>query len=227
MKKTVILSTNNNPDYLKYIPYVQQAWNKLGWNTLTFYRGKGVMDSNEQNQVLNVPDYSNTVYKEATIVQVIRLFAHQYVDGMIMTGDADMIPMCNYWRPIRDKITVYGIDLTGDEQIPMCYVAMDAKRWAEIIPEYSLLDLLEKYPQAKSDDFQKYWFTDQDILTDRIMPLDFVRVDRGIRGNLATGRIDRANWEATLNAPGIKIDAHMPRPFDEVIADGILFLVEA
>jgi len=229
MKRTVILSTNNNPDYLNYLPYTQMAWNKLGWNTFTFCLGVKHLDQyqDDKNTVFAIGDYSDLGFKEATIVQVIRLLAYEYVNGLIMTGDVDMIPMSNYWNPDPDKITVYGIDLTGDEQIPMCYVAMDSEKWQQVIPEFSLLELLGKYPQAKSEDFQDWWFVDQRILTKRILPVDFVRVDRGVVNNLAKGRVDRANWKATMDNPGIKIDAHMPRPFDPAIAENILSLVKA
>ena len=39
MNKYVVISTNDNPDYYQYVPYVIKAWNKLGWKVITFLRG--------------------------------------------------------------------------------------------------------------------------------------------------------------------------------------------
>lgn len=225
MKKTVILSTNDHLDYINYLPHTIKAWNMLGWDTLTFYLGTLPMVSSEQNRII----YVNSIdgYKDCTVVQVIRLLAHRYVDGLIMLGDVDMIPMSNYWKPNPDNITCYGIDLTGDNQIPMCYVAANADNWDKIIPEKDLIELLQKYPNAKHPDFDKYWFVDQNILTERILHngLPFDRIDRGIVANLARGRVDRADWKRTINMPTEKIDAHMPRPFNLEQTERILKMV--
>lgn len=223
MKKTVILSTNDNPDYLSYLSYVQKAWNKLGWDTLTFYLGKKRLISTFTNIIIEIPSIPE--YKDCTVVQVARLFGHKFIDGLIMTGDVDMIPMSNYWNPDPNEITCYGIDLTGDNQIPMCYVAAYYESWKKIIPETNIRDLLEKYPKARSDDFQDYWFVDQNILTERIGEMDYKSISRGLSGNLAYGRIDRADWEYTINNSDKKIDAHMPRPFNKEQTERIMNLI--
>jgi hypothetical protein len=146
MKKTVILSTNDNPDYLGYLPYVQEAWNKLGWNTLTFYLGGEELLTSDQNLIIRISP--NTKYKDATMVQVARLFGHLFTDGLIMTSDVDMMPMRNYWNPMVNDITCYGRDLTGGSQQPICYIAMDASKWKQIIPELQIDELLDKYPNV-------------------------------------------------------------------------------
>ena len=47
-------------------------------------------------------------------------------------------------------------------------------------------------------------------------------IPRSFDNNLALGRIDRADWEATKNKKTIKIDAHLPRPFNKNEADLLL-----
>ena len=32
MNRYVVVSTTNNPDYYFYAPYIERAWNKIGWN---------------------------------------------------------------------------------------------------------------------------------------------------------------------------------------------------
>lgn len=231
MKKTVILSSTNNPDYLNYLPYTQKAWNKLGWNTITFLVG---VPNDYQADEMNDYVYIDWVlgYRQETISQVSRLIGYKFADknDLVMTGDVDMIPIADYWNPEPDKITVYGHDLTGYNHYPICYIAMPVETWSKIIFEDTLIDLLDKYPQAKSEDWEKWWQVDQDIITERLnksgMPI--VSIDRGkdnLTGFLAKGRIDRYDWNLTLNVEN-PIDAHMPRPFNKESAELILSLIK-
>lgn len=226
MKKTVILSTNDNPDYLLYMPYTIWAWNKLGWDTVTFYLGdedkieKDKIDlSKNKIVVLNKIDD----YRDATIVQVSRLFGAMISDNdsdLLMTGDIDMIPLSDYWNPNENDITVYGWDLTGKSQFPICYISMNRKRWIEIMGldlndsvDNQIKIMLDKSPNPKSDDFEKWWSYDQQYITEKLLPQNRVHIDRGFDGILAKGRADRYDWEGTKNKPNL-IDAHLPRPFN-------------
>lgn len=228
--KTVVLSTNDNPDYLKYLRPCQIAWNKLGWKTLTFYHGTFAPGSTALNQVIDVSGVS-AKYRVETVVQCIRLFGGNFIeDGIIMTGDVDMLPVSNYWDPKTNEITVYGHDLTGFSQYPMCYIAMTANKWREIIPEKSINALLDQYSNALSDDFEKWWSVDQQIITERLGRHYVKHVHRGreiVKGTgLARGRVDRFAWEETLKSPTQKIDAHMVRPFSQEAVDQILEMIK-
>lgn len=224
MERTVVLSTNHNPDYLKYLESCQKAWNTIGWKTLTFYHGPDLLmpESNETNKIISLNDYITT-YRPETLVQTARLLGGWFIErGLIMTGDVDMLPLKNYWKPSLYDITCYGHDLTGFTQIPICYIAMDAAKWREIIPEHNVLELLDKYPNAKSQDWNIWWSVDQQIITERIEKHPFKSIKRGFDGGLARGRVDRFDWAGTLKKPGEKIDAHMPRPFDQSAVDECL-----
>jgi len=232
MKKYVVLSTNDNPDYYNYIPYVIKAWNKLGWKCITFLREK-------EESLQHLVDGKNifytikgeSKYRDETLVQVSRLFAgHLVEDGLIMTADGDMMPCSDYWKPNEEEVTVYGHDLTQFGWYPICYIAMNSKKWKEImnITDEDLLvqieSLLDKYDQAKSEEFMSWWHVDQDIITERLNNVYKRSILRGrddIFGFLAKGRIDRWDWVKTkqmLHA----IDAHMPRPFDRDEAEYII-----
>lgn len=231
MKKTVILSSNNNPDYLNYLPYVVKAWNMLGWDTLTFLTEFAPMpdipfNPDNQNSFVTLHGLGSVPRKEMES-QVVRLFCGRFIqDGLIMTGDVDMIPLANYWNPNPNEITVYGFDLTGRSQYPICYIAMSAEKWREAIPETSLQELLDKYPNSKSDDFYKWWGVDQEIITDRLKSKPITFIDRGTTNGLAKGRIDRADWERTVTMDGVKIDAHCLRPFNLKETERIMKLIQ-
>jgi len=222
--RTVILSTNDNPVYFLYLPYIQKAWNKLGWKTFTFYLGdKKIIKSDSTNTIIKIENISE--YKECTLVQVSRLFGHKYCNGMIMTSDIDMMPLTNYWSPEKDFISCYGSDLTNYIHHPICYIAADASYWRQLIPEDSISSLLQKYPQAKSKKFEEYWYTDQDIITERINSMSNTKIiPRGFDNNLAQGRIDRIDWLNTFNRPGLKIDAHLPKKFDKKVVQNLFNL---
>lgn len=223
--KTVILSTNDHPDYFPYLEYAQKAWNLLGWNTLTFYLGKEKIKESELNKVVYIDSIDG--YKDVTVLQCARLFGHMYInDGQIMTSDVDMIPLSNYWME-SDKIVCYGSDLTGGKQYPMCYISAHKDKWCQIIPEQTLKELLDKYPNAKSDNFNEYWYTDQIIATERIKNLRPILVKRGHRQGFANGRIDRAMWDHSIEMwKGKYIDAHMPKGFDIQKTEQIMNLIK-
>lgn len=232
---TVILSTNDNKDYLGYLPYVQKAWNMLGWNTITLYLGEHNLPQSEYNRIVKLTPIPGI--RDATVVQVARLFGHRFAEGIIMTGDVDMMPLRNYWHPNPNEITVYGADLCDYKQYPICYIAASKNIWNDLIAEESISELLETYPKAKSHDFDEWWSSDQAIITNRINKLQslngiFVNFkDRGMTTyrsfrhpsiKLAKGRIDRALWFRSAITPGKKIDAHLPRPFNDSVASKLL-----
>ena len=232
MKRTVILSTNDDPKYFHYLKWCQLAWKKCGWDTLTFYYGSTKLENageyltDSHNEMVDLSGESFD-YRDETIVQCIRLLGGNYImDGLVMLGDVDMLPMQNYWNPNPDQITSYGYDLTGRSEIPMCYVSAPAAKWRRLFPENSLIELLDKLPNAKSDDWNLWWSVDQQVLTKRLKThgIDCF-VDRGLVGGLARGRVDRYDWAGTLNQPGEKIDAHMPRPYDELACETIISMI--
>jgi hypothetical protein len=136
-----------------------------------------------------------------------------------MTGDIDMIPLSDYWKPNPNAITVWGHDLTGYSQYPICYIGMTSERWADVMrlrnhsgkidQDYNALIKrdLDRIPDAKSKDFNKYWFTDQELITESLKPFNPTIINRGQYPNgYARGRVDRGAW--TLDHKEF-IDAHL------------------
>lgn len=223
--RTVILSTNDNPSYFNYIPYVRKAWNLFGWKTLIFHLGEKEIIDDDLNTSIQIERIDGI--KDETIIQTIRLFGHYYTEGLLMTSDMDMLPMSDYWNPSMNEITCYGQDLTGYKHYPICYIAMNEKNWLRVIPEKNLKELLEKYKQHQSSNFNDWWYTDQDIITER---LNKEKVNSILRGHyingLALNRIDRIDWNNTLRLHGTKIDCHLPKKFDENIMNDLMRIIE-
>jgi hypothetical protein len=227
MKKYIILSVNDNPDYLFHVPLTVWAWRKIGWDAVVMY-SRVNEDRNDRMRQLEqmVSDASgcDAVFRNAgywdgyltsTIAQVSRLYASCFTNGYVMTADADMLPLSDYWQPDYNKLTVWGRDLT-DHHYPICYIGAPSDTWKEIMnlnskdPKDCIKRDLDSLPQAKGMDKTKRWVTDQDLITERINNSGFIpfRKDRGTdkRTGYPIGRIDRSHW--TLDHKQY-IDCHM------------------
>lgn len=224
MKKYIILSVNSNVDYLYYTPLTCWAWRKLGWEPILFFNGKpsdaygfiyemeSMIPGNTKHLIVEGE------YRSDTITQISRLYGTCVVDGYIMTADIDMVPLSDYWQPNHNKITVYGHDLTGFTDYPICYIGMDSLKWADVMnikdDDYNkhIKRDLDGLPQAKSTDFYQYWGTDQNHITARLKKYGLSNVDFINRGQYsngyAKGRIDRGAWSLDHEQ---FIDCHMHR----------------
>lgn len=202
-KRYVILACDNNPEYRQCLQLVKWAWQKVGWEAIV------------------LEPFETTEYRSATIAQVMRLYASALdmfePDDILMTSDADMVPLTNYWNPDPNVITVFGHDLTDFNHVPMMYIAMTKTKWREVmnITGNDLRAMMERdlpHTNAKSDVFFEWWHVDQDIITDRLKAFPFVNIKRGTSAknrNYPTGRVDRANNCLILDDQ--LIDFHLPR----------------
>jgi hypothetical protein len=221
MNKYVIISTNDNEDYFHYLPIVTHAWNQLGWSVICFYRGNETdfPKIKKPNQIIQINESS--IYREATIVQISRLFGgclNFNDDDYLLTSDVDMLPCSDYWKPNFDEISVYGYDLTDYSEYPICYIGMKAKLWREVMNVSKgdnviqmINSLLDSCPNAKSEDFYEWWGVDQQEITKILKQRAVQHYPRGKSGDYAIGRVDRGNWAVTLNQAQF-IDCHLPRP---------------
>jgi len=222
MNKYVIISTNDNEDYFHYLPIVTHAWNQLGWSVICFYRGNETEfpKIEKPNEIILINESS--IYREATIVQISRLFGgclNLNDDDYLLTSDVDMLPCSDYWKPNYDEISVYGYDLTDFfAEFPICYIGMQSKLWKEVMNVSKgdnvvemINSLLDSCPNAKSEVFCEWWGVDQQEITKRLKQRAVQHYYRGKLGDYAIGRVDRGNWAVTLNQAQF-IDCHLPRP---------------
>jgi len=217
MKRYVVISTNNNPDYYFYAPYQEKAWNKLGWNLCVMCTND--VDTNQLclsspgTIVVQLPMLNEL--RTETVAQASRLYAANYLpmDALIMTCDMDLIPLSDYWNPDRNNITVYGHDLTDYSYFPMGYTAMLGSKWKEVMKcSYNteadmMRDATEYSYITMSKEWEQWWNYDWTLLTDRLKRYNIDHKIRGRQSNgFAHGRIDRGNSMAMIQ--GELIDAH-------------------
>lgn len=216
MRKHIVLSVNENPKYLYFLPLTVWAWRQFGWEPIVFFAGLDhqppIFDIAVRNSIyLHEGNKAFLIdgYKSETIAQVSRLYGACVADGTIMTGDIDMIPLSDYWKPEWDKITTYGRDLT-DYHYPICYIAMDSARWMQVMDIKS-----SDYNEHLKRDLKQQenmWTLDQDLITKKLLSFGkehITHIDRGTdpRTCYPIGRVDRSHW--TLNHD-VFIDAHLP-----------------
>lgn len=220
--KIISLSVNESPQYIFYLPLTVWAWRKIGFEPLLFYteETKELLLTNKYARLTFHHKLNVEGYKSETVAQISRLYAaclYGHKDDFIMTGDIDMIPLSNYWKPDNDKINIWGWDLTAFQHIPICYIGMKRTRWVEVMGLSSHLYNtlikrdLDSIPNAKSSNFEDWWSVDQQLITERINSVTFPK-EIFWRGSLANGyahgRVDRSAW--TLDHTEL-IDCHMMR----------------
>lgn len=228
MKKYLVLSVNSNVDYFYFVPLTIWTWRRHGWDVILFYEKSHPINEELEKIVFLTSgahhlEILNPIsgYRSDTITQISRLYASCFYwmddKSYIMTGDIDMLALSNYWNPDPDKVTVYGHDLTGFTHFPICYIGMKSKEWHKVInaeaatPQYHIERDLKTLPQAKeSTEWEKRWFADQDLITQRLKEYGTSKIDFINRGQYANGyakgRVDRGAW--TLEHEQF-IDAHL------------------
>lgn len=219
MKRYVIVSTNNNPDYFFYAKYQEKAWNSLGWGLCIMITHDVNVDdiriNNPSTIIIRLPHIEGL--RTESIAQAGRLYAANYFDEdvLLMTCDMDLIPLSNYWNPNENDVTVYGHDLTDYTYYPMGYTAMKASEWKKYMnltggTKFDIIrDAYEYKHLAYAPDWESWWNFDWRMLTDKLMPFkeNIKFINRGRQPNgFAYGRIDRGNSMAHVE--GELIDMH-------------------
>lgn len=160
MKKYIVLSVNENVDYLYFLPLTCAIWQKYGWTPIVMYQGQVTFPTATENEMRDGIDnrspkhklfdlimdqpYNAMIigvsaingYRSDTVTQVSRLYAGCLMlqeDDYLMTGDIDMLALSDYWQPDLTKVTVYGHDLTGFGHFPICYIGAPVKLWREFM----------------------------------------------------------------------------------------------
>jgi hypothetical protein len=226
-----ILSSNDNPKYLDFWPYVAKAWRELiGIEPVLFFIGEAgkVEKLSQHGQVIQVP-----VHPDWDIVnqaQSIRLWAGtKFPEENLIISDLDMLPISREY--FIDSVKKYPdnslISYTSDvmnygfylrsPQLPMCYLAGKGSTFNEILSIDTKTTWEDFMMQMKSANMG--YGTDQKYFWKKFLPYRgsdrYIGLNRGwIGGKIATKRLDKVNWPIEYN-PFDYYDAHMPLPLSD------------
>lgn len=208
MKKIAVLSTNENPDYFFYVPIVEWAWNKFGWDIALFVTHDAsqlVTTNNENTEIYLIPTISGV--RSGTLAQCVRHFVSDALprEDYIMVQDIDLIPLRPY-EPDLNARTIWGWELTGNSFIPVHYTGMTGDKWYDLMGcTGNLKNDMEREMKingrAYQEKWDQYWDADWDILTQKVLAQKnkFQFVQRGMvslgKYQSAKGRIDRCSIE--------------------------------
>lgn len=212
MERIVIVSTNNNPDYYFYSPYIYKAWHNYGWKVCTMITSDVDPSVIKSDYIFKMPSFDGI--RQETVAQASRLYAANYLpyDALIMTSDMDLLPLSDYWHPEADKITNYGHDLTDFTFYPMGYTAMTGWKWKEVMKltgdiQKDFIDGCNTTMLPYADDWEQWWNHDWKLLTINLKPYEgeMVKILRGRRTDspFAYGRIDRGDSCKVIDKPWI------------------------
>jgi len=224
----VIISSNDNPDYLEFVKIVGPAWKKLTGITpdLIYVSNKSEEEYSWMKEYVNVHQVEDKPnIPSANQAQASRMmFATLCGQDVCMLSDLDMLPLSgDYFNSIvepvhEDKIAFVGGNAYTEQYMsPICYMVAKGDTFAEIInpgklPYNDLLDSYVVYKGSKPPCSIVYpstgpenRFCDESLFSDFLKKWTFkdsrtLEVGRkwDRSTNIAVGRIDRANWEESL-----------------------------
>ena len=225
---TVILSSNDNPNYIQFWPIVSEAWTLMGVEPILLYTGEQKL--NLKGNVINF--YSKNI-DSSFVAQNIRILYPSLLDGnTCLVSDIDNLPLSKKYfinsvlDYENDSFIIYRPDACPPNMISMMWNAAKSSTWKEIFnidSERNIEKYLKKWYTKKYAIEGKAWYTDQIKLRkyvnkfskknkSRIVELDdtemgFFRFNR----NKLKKHINLINENPNLEFT----DFHMPRPFSE------------
>ena len=228
--KYAVVSSNSNPEYLDFWPYVAKMWQRIGIEPVLFYIDK-------HGPPENVAEYGRVIFFESIDewqisqqAQCIRFWAARVLDGPFIISDVDMLPISgDYYKEGASKIGDTGIVSYSSDvinyrwyrtnpQYPMCYLAGDPQ---------SFINLLELHDSDHKQFFRRLikknlrFGTDQKFFYNQTLKKHNIvikHLDRGwIEEKYATKRLDKAIWPQNDYNPEEYIDCHLPRPLSSNI----------
>ncbi|MBS0616331.1 MAG: hypothetical protein JSR58_07270 [Verrucomicrobia bacterium] len=222
--KRVILSTNNNPNYIEFWPVVAPIWTAIGIRpTLALIADEHCPVDTSIGDVIRFPPLPDI--PESLQAQVIRLFLPiMYPDEGCLISDIDMIPISRTYFiegakhcPDTGFLVYRDKGAIGDESVryPMCYNAAKGSVFGSLFgishPD-EIPQMIELWASAGLG-----WNTDELLLHAHIMQWErngglVIRLGHGVEG-----RLDRGNWNIDFDHLDVSqyIDCHCPRPYSK------------
>ena len=229
----VILSSNNNPRYLDFWPYVSKAWRDIiGIEPVLFFIGppNKVPELSKYGQVIQVCEHPNIDIVNQS--QSIRLWGStKFPEENIIISDMDMLPINKgyFVDTIKDlpddsiisytsDVMKYGFYLKNP-QLPMCYLAGRGETFISILGTSnstsweSFVEMLIN-PKLGPGPDQKFFYNR--LLKWPHKSARYIGLERGwIEGKIATHRLDKINWPIENYEISNYFDCHLPLPLSE------------
>ena len=131
---TVILSSNDNPDYIQFWPIVSEAWTLMGVEPILIYTGEQKL-----NLKGNVINFYNKNMDSSFVAQNIRILYPSLLDGNnCLVSDIDNLPLSkNYFVNSvlnfnDNSFIIYRPDACPPNMIYMMWNAANSSTWKEI-----------------------------------------------------------------------------------------------
>jgi hypothetical protein len=226
----VILSSDSNPKYLDFWPYVSKAWKELiGIEPVLFFIGpiNRVPELQSHGTVIHVEESSS--WDIVNQAQCVRLWgATRFPDECVIISDMDMLPISKtyFLEQVKDIDPNFFISYTSDvlnfgfykriPQFPMCYLAGSGKTFSEIL-ELKETDCWKIF-MGKMKDSHLGYGTDQKYFYSKYLKWEgkstrYIGLERGwIGGKIAKDRLDKVSWPIRDYDPFIYSDCHLPIP---------------
>lgn len=217
----VILSTNNNPDYIEFWPVVAPLWQKMGIRpTLALIGDENCEVDTSLGDVIRfnpLPNVSQAMQAQTARLLIPALFP----DDVCIISDIDMIPISysyfhegaakcpeNAFLIYRDK--AYS---PNDKKYPMCYFAAKGSLFQSIFGVSTAEEIDPKIIEWSKLGYG--WGTDETILYSYVNYWEKIGGKVKRLGHGVGPRLDRSAWTndfSNINF-GTYIDCHCPRPY--------------
>ncbi len=220
--KRVILSTNDNPDYIQFWPIVAPLWSAMGIKpTLALIAEEDCEIDATLGDVIRFAPQPGI--PESLQAQVIRLFLPAlFPDEGCIISDIDMLPVSRSFfidgaAPCpNEAFLVYRALALPDFQYrryPMCYVAAKGEVFSSVFGVKNREEIGQRIRDWASFGFG--WDTDETLLYRYLIEWETSGGDVMRLGNAQIGRIDRGNWPWDPDFLDLSryVDCHCPRPY--------------
>jgi hypothetical protein len=225
---TVILSSNDNPDYIQFWPIVSEAWKLMGVNPILIYTGEKKLKLKGDVINFNIKNIDSSF-----VAQNIRiLYPSLLTNKTCLVSDIDNLPLSrNYFLDSvssfnKNSFIIYRPDACPPNMISMMWNAAAAATWYELFKvdsEKKIEKYLNKWYTKNYSIQGKAWYTDQIKLRKHVNKFSRKNKSRIIELDddaLGFYRFNRNRLEkhlAIMNEnPDVRFtDFHMPRPLSE------------
>ena len=225
---TVILASNENPNYIDFWPVVSSAWLEMGVEPILVYTGNKKLHLEG-----NIINFKSHQLDSAFVAQNIRiLFPGLLENKNCIVSDIDSLPLSkDYFVNSINKIpddafVIYRPDAgVPKNMISMMWNAANSSTWKEIFSIEAEKDIYKKLNRWYKNNYSfqgSGWYTDQIKLQKYLSKFSKKNSDRVIKLNdFETGfnrfnrnRIDE-HLEKLLHQEETFTSFHMPRPYKE------------